>query len=147
MTQFEMATVVIAIVSGVFGTIGWLLLRLVDHQKQLNLDKEAYRRELTAEKNRTAESKFEQLIQRMDTLVEQIGHLFRDQEMVTESVKVLGVRVGKVEKRIGEHFVRCNEREKLIYDIKDRQANAIKKYDGALLRGTDKCLDRTDRES
>ncbi len=147
MTPFEMATVVLAIVSGVFGTIGWLLLRLVDHQKQLNLDKEAYRRELTAEKNRTAESKFEQLIQRMDTLVEQIGHLFRDQEMVTESVKVLGVRVGKVEKRIGEHFVRCNEREKLIYDIKDRQANAIKKYDGALLRGTDKCLDRTDRES
>jgi len=147
MTSFEMATVVIAVLSGIFGMIGWLLLRLVDHQKQLNLDREDHRKELVREKDRTVETKFEQLIQQLDTLVQQIGHLFRDQEIVTESVKVLGVRIGKVEKRIGEHFVRCNEREKLIYDIKDRQANAIKKYDGALLRQTDKCIDRTDKES
>lgn len=116
MTPFELATIVLAVVSGIFGMIGWLLVRLLNHQRQLNADKDRHRKELLAEKDKTAESKFEQLIQRMDDLVEQISHLFRDQEIVTQSVANLGARIGTVEKRLGQSDTRCSEREKHILD-------------------------------
>ena len=116
MTPFELATIVLAVVSGIFGTIGWLLVRLLNHQRQLTADKDFHRKELLAEKDKTAESKFEQLIQQMNDLVEQIRHLFRDQEIVTQSISNLGERVGNVEKRLGQSDTRCNEREKHILD-------------------------------
>ncbi len=116
MTQFELATIALAVVSGTFGVIGWLLVRLLNHQRQLGIDKDSHRRELLAEKDRTTETKFEQLIQRMDNLVEQISHLFRDQEIVTQSISNLGERVGNVEKRQGEQDTKCIEREKHVQD-------------------------------
>ena len=149
MTPFEMSSIAFLVVSGIFATIGWLLNRLLMHQKQLNIDKEIHRKELFSEKEKTAETKFEQLIQRMDNLVEQLSHLFRDQEIVNTSISNLGVRVGKVEKRIGEHFIRCNEREKVITNIQSLQKSSIVKYDKALVtrKGSPDYSDRMDRDN
>jgi len=63
--------------------------------------------------------KIEDLVDRQNSHIEKLDHL--------------SGRVSKVEKRLGEHFIRCNEREKLLSDIGERQKSAINKYDKALL--------------
>jgi len=92
-------------------------------------------------------SEFSKLVGKMEDLVDQIKFLFKGQEHQEEKLDGAVVRIGKLEKRIGEHFVRCNEREKMVADIKNRQDNAIQRYDKALLRPGDSCLDRTDRDN
>ena len=149
MTDFETATIGLAVISATFGSIGWLLVRLLNHQAQLTKDKEAHRRELNEERDKTAESKYNSLIDKIDGLVSQVSNLFRDQEIVLESVSQLAKRVGKSEKKIAEHCAKCAEREKVLTKVADRQDEAIRKYDKFMLqRNNDPtCPDRTDREN
>ncbi len=92
-------------------------------------------------------SEFAKLVEKMEDLVDQIKFLFKGQEHQERKLDGAIVRISKLEKRIGEHFVRCNEREKLVIDIKNRQDKSIQKYDKALLRTGDTCQDRTDRDN
>ena len=78
----------------------------------------------------------EKLVKRIDDLI----HKHDDHE----------ARIGRVEKRIGEHFTRCNEREKLITDIKKRQDKGLEKLNAIPVGGhrmNDCPTDRTDREN
>ena len=87
-------------------------------------------------------SNIDRLVKSIEALVARIDELF-------EKHDGHGVRIGKLEKRIGEHFIRCNEREKVIEGIQETQRVNIIKYDSALMkRQADiPCTDRTDRES
>lgn len=90
----------------------------------------------------TEESNIDRLVKSIRDLVERLDELFSKHDGH-------GVRIGKLEKRIGEHFTRCNERERLILNIQEVQRSSIVKYDTALMNRTSdvKCQDRTDRES
>ncbi len=87
-----------------------------------------------AQHKKIEESEITRLVDRIEDLVEQIKFLFKSQDDHNEKLDNLTGRVGKVEKRLGEHFTRCNEREKVLTDIGDRQKAAIEKYDKAILR-------------
>ena len=92
----------------------------------------------------TEDSNIDRLIKSIDKLVKRIDELF-DKHDHHE------VRIGKLEKRIGEHFTRCNEREKLINDIKSRQDKGLDTLNKINLEGghrvNDCPTDRTDREN
>jgi len=105
MTPFETVSIVLGLTTLTFAVIGWLLNKVIDQHKALN----------TA-KAETTDTKFDGLINRLDDLVTQIGHLFRDQEIVTESVKGVSDRVGGLELDQGTRNTRCAEREKAIED-------------------------------
>ncbi|MEA3369981.1 MAG: hypothetical protein U9Q40_01425, partial [Campylobacterota bacterium] len=82
MTRFEIISIIFGLSTAIFAVIGWLLNNLINQHKELNKSK-----------SETTDSKFESLIQRLDDLVAQIGHLFRDQDVVTESISNLSGRV------------------------------------------------------
>ena len=105
MTHFETMTVMLGVSTIVLSIIGWLLNNIINQHKALN--------KARAE---TTDSKFDGLIQRLDDLVKQIGHLFRDQEVVTESIKNLANRVGSVETDNKGRELICSEREKSMMD-------------------------------
>ena len=91
------------------------------------------------------DSNINRLINSIDNLVKRIDELFEKHDFHE-------VRIGKLEKRIGEHFIRCNEREKLITDIKKRQDKGIEKLDKIGIpvgghRQADCPIDRMDREN
>ena len=88
-------------------------------------------------------SNINRLINSIDKLVKRIDELFEKHDGHE-------VRIGKLEKRVGEHFTRCNEREKLITDIKKRQDKGLEKLGLIPVGGhrqEDCPTDRTDREN
>ena len=88
------------------------------------------------------ESNIDRLVKSIEALVTRIDELFVKHDGH-------GVRIGKLEKRVGEHLAQCAEREKVMLNLQKTQRNSIMKYDAALMqRTTDvSCADRTDRES
>ena len=105
MTSFEILSTVLGLSTLALGTIGWFLNSLINQHKALN--------KARAE---TTDTKFDGLIQRLDDLVKQIAHLFRDQEMVTDSIKNLANRLGSIETSCSGQDVKCSEREKSMLD-------------------------------
>ena len=88
------------------------------------------------------DSNIDRLIISIEKLVKRIDDLFIKHDNHD-------TRIGKLEKRIEVHFTRCNEREKVIEDIKERQDFSIKKFDKAIIdrKGDAKREDRCDREN
>ena len=93
-----------------------------------------------SERKVTEDSNIDRLIASIDKLVERIDELFEKHDSHE-------TRIGRLEKRIGEHFTRCNEREKMIEDIKDRQNKGLERLSIIDRAGEPKREDRCDRES
>ena len=88
------------------------------------------------------DSNINRLIKSIDKLVKRIDELFEKHDDHE-------ARIGRVEKRIGEHFTRCNEREKIMNDIKKRQDRGLEKLSMIPAGGhrmMDNPSDRTDME-
>jgi len=140
MTHFETTTVIFGASTFVLSIIGWLLNNIINQHKALN--------KARAE---TTDTKFDGLIQRLDDLVKQIAHLFRDQEMVTDSIKNLADRLGGVETECKGHDVKCSEREKSMLDRFNVVHNRIDDLKDEMKEGgrrkTDPPRDRSSREN
>jgi len=140
MTHFETTTVIFGASTLVLSIIGWLLNNIINQHKALN--------KARAE---TTDSKFDGLIQRLDDLVKQIGHLFRDQEIVTDSIKNLSNRLGTIETSCSGQDVKCSEREKSMLDRFKVVHNRIDDLKDEMKEGgrrkSDPPRDRVDREN
>ena len=90
----------------------------------------------------TEGSNIDRLVKSIEALVARIDELF-------EKHDGHGMRIGKLEKRVGEQLTRCREREKVVERIQETQRANIIKYDSALMKRTVDipCVDRTERES
>ena len=89
------------------------------------------------------DSNINRLIKSIDKLVCRIDELFEKHDFHEN-------RISKLEKRQGEHFTRCNEREKLVLDIKHRQDKGLEKLSTIPAGGhrmKDPITDRSNREN
>ena len=140
MTPYEFTTVFLGVSTLILGVIGWFLNSLINQHKALN-----------KAKAETTDSKFDGLIQRLDDLVKQIGHLFRDQEMVTDSIKNLADRLSSIETSCSGQDVKCSEREKSMLDRFKVVHNRIDDLKNEMKEGgrrkSDPPMDRIDREN
>lgn len=161
MTQFELFSIVLGVITLSFAGFSWLISKYLNNRKEFGEEKDRYyreqvahqealqktkdnlRKEIDIERTKTSAAETSKIVAEIKRLVDEIKKLFADH-------KSLEMRVGKVENRMGEHFIRCNERERLVLDIKKKQDERLENLNLALTGGrriADNPTDRLDREN
>jgi len=119
--------VMLIIISGT-GGFAWMFNRLLNQHKDFCAMKENFHKELEIKQNMVEKSQITRLVDKIEVLVEQNRQLFQKHDNHNERLNEFGHRINKVEKRVGENTMRCDEREKVLISLKAQQESHNKAF-------------------